>query len=187
MCGNLVGFGLGKMFYIQLLLYLCLSCRSNNLTVDTLTGNITTKGPIDREKISTPNDIMQLVVIATDSGSIPRSNTVKVFVTVLDINDNMPILAEPIANLTLLEGTGPGVIYDIKVSFINDVLLVYLYIPQTLFLGLYCFHYVCLVIVCSFHQHSEVLLNNLVNNLCLILIKFATRHNHISIRQCKGC
>ena len=129
MCSNLVGFGLGKMFYIHLLLYSYLLCRSNNFTMDTLTGNITAKGPIDREKLSTPNDVMQLVVMATDSGSIPRSDTVKVFVTVLDINDNMPILAEPIANLTLLEGTGPGVIYDIKVSVINDVLVLYLYIP----------------------------------------------------------
>ena len=137
-----------------------LSCRSNNFTVDTLTGNITTKGPIDREKISTPNDVIQLFVIATDSGSIPRSNTVTVFVTVLDINDNMPILAEPIANLTLLEGTGPGVIYDIKVSYINDVLVLYLYIPSTanVVLGVMVFS-LCL----SFNRlfiHSKVLLNN---------------------------
>ena len=159
MCGNLVGFGLGKMFYIFASV-LMLSCRSNNFTVDILTGNINTKGPIDREKISTPNDVIQLFVIATDSGSIPRSNTVTVFVTVLDINDNMPILAEPIANLTLLEGTGPGVIYDIKVSFINDVLVLYLYIPSTanVVMGVMVFS-----LFLSFNRlfiHSKVLLNN---------------------------
>ena len=94
--------------------------------MNTQTGNIATKGPIDREKLTTPNDIIQLVVIATDGGSIPRSTTVEVLVTVLDINDNMPILAEPIANITLLEGTGPGVIYDIKVGFMNGTIALYL-------------------------------------------------------------
>ena len=72
-----------------------------------------------------PNDVIQLVVIATDSGSLPRSTTVEVLVTVIDINDNMPILVEPVANLTLLEGT-TGVIYDIKVSFTNDAIGFYL-------------------------------------------------------------
>ena len=93
--------------------------------MDTQTGNITTKNPIDREKTTLLNDVIQLVVIASDSGSIPRSTTVEVLVTVLDINDNMPILVEPVANLTLLEGT-TGVIYDIKVSFINEAIGFYL-------------------------------------------------------------
>ena len=81
-----------------------------------------TKGLIDREQLHTSDDIINLVVAAVDGGFPPRSTSTNVLIRVIDINDNVPILSEPVVNLTLLEGFGPGAIYHIQVNFTSQIL-----------------------------------------------------------------
>uniref|UniRef100_A0A803VCW4 Cadherin EGF LAG seven-pass G-type receptor 3 n=1 Tax=Ficedula albicollis TaxID=59894 RepID=A0A803VCW4_FICAL len=60
--------------------------------IDPRSGLITTSGPVDREKM----EKYSLVVEASDQGREPgpRSATVKVYITVLDENDNIPQFSE---------------------------------------------------------------------------------------------
>lgn len=60
--------------------------------IDPRSGLITTSGPVDREKM----ERYSLVVEANDQGREPgpRSATVKVYITVLDENDNTPQFSE---------------------------------------------------------------------------------------------
>ncbi|KAI4824411.1 hypothetical protein KUCAC02_012924 [Chaenocephalus aceratus] len=60
--------------------------------IDPRSGLITTRGAVDRET----NEHYTLLVEATDQGKEPgpRSSTVKVFITVLDENDNVPQFSE---------------------------------------------------------------------------------------------
>ncbi|XP_034000929.1 cadherin EGF LAG seven-pass G-type receptor 3 isoform X2 [Trematomus bernacchii] len=60
--------------------------------IDPRSGLITTRGAVDREI----NEHYTLLVEATDQGKEPgpRSSTVKVFITVLDENDNVPQFSE---------------------------------------------------------------------------------------------
>ncbi|KAM7412298.1 hypothetical protein PAMA_021990 [Pampus argenteus] len=60
--------------------------------IDPRSGLITTRGPVDRET----NEHYTLQVEASDQGKEPgpRSATVKVFITVLDENDNVPQFSE---------------------------------------------------------------------------------------------
>uniref|UniRef100_A0A8C0VNE4 Cadherin EGF LAG seven-pass G-type receptor 3 n=1 Tax=Cyanistes caeruleus TaxID=156563 RepID=A0A8C0VNE4_CYACU len=60
--------------------------------IDPRSGLITTSGPVDREKM----EKYSLVVEANDQGREPgpRSATVKVYITVLDENDNIPQFSE---------------------------------------------------------------------------------------------
>ena len=91
--------------------------RSDNFTINTTTGEIRTNGKIDRELVFTPSDVIELIVIATDSGTPPRSTSARVSVKVQDINDNKPVLKESIVNITRPEGFGPGIIYQIQVLY----------------------------------------------------------------------
>lgn len=58
----------------------------NTFTLDSLTGQLTTRGKLDREEIS----LYEINVIAKDQGIPSQSSTATVFLTVLDINDNSP-------------------------------------------------------------------------------------------------
>ncbi|XP_054424551.1 protocadherin gamma-A8-like, partial [Pteronotus mesoamericanus] len=50
----------------------------------------------------------QLVLIASDGGEPRRSSTVHIKVTVLDVNDNAPVFAQPIYRVTVPENVPPG-------------------------------------------------------------------------------
>lgn len=58
----------------------------NTFALDSLTGQLTTRIKLDREKISH----YEILVIARDQGIPPQSSTATVSLTVLDINDNTP-------------------------------------------------------------------------------------------------
>lgn len=72
--------------------YLCVTDQSR-LALKTLIyllvspGEISTRMTLDREQQSS----YQLVVVAQDGGSPPRSTTGTAFITVLDENDNDPV------------------------------------------------------------------------------------------------
>uniref|UniRef100_A0A8C6SJA1 Uncharacterized protein n=1 Tax=Neogobius melanostomus TaxID=47308 RepID=A0A8C6SJA1_9GOBI len=60
--------------------------KDNSFSINRGTGEIRTTRPLDREKVARYN----LKVRATDRGSPPKSNSVRVVVNVLDVNDNAP-------------------------------------------------------------------------------------------------
>ncbi|XP_018326726.1 cadherin-related tumor suppressor-like [Agrilus planipennis] len=58
----------------------------DTFALDSLTGQLTTKTRLDRERISK----YEINVIAKDQGIPPQSSTATVLLTVLDVNDNSP-------------------------------------------------------------------------------------------------
>ncbi|XP_036097840.1 protocadherin gamma-A9-like [Molossus molossus] len=50
----------------------------------------------------------QLVLIASDGGKPSHSSTVHILVTVVDVNDNAPVFAQPIYRMTVPENVPPG-------------------------------------------------------------------------------
>ncbi|XP_038055209.1 protein dachsous-like [Patiria miniata] len=73
--------------------------------LDSITGQLSTTGPLDREVTPQYN----LTVRATDHGAGPRSGESVVTVNVLDDNDNDPVFLMPSYHYQLAEDTGIGV------------------------------------------------------------------------------
>uniref|UniRef100_A0A3B4U353 Cadherin domain-containing protein n=1 Tax=Seriola dumerili TaxID=41447 RepID=A0A3B4U353_SERDU len=67
------------------------SMYSGNFTIDPNTGVLRNNGILDREALDPLlNGRIELNITATDKGDTPLSTVVPVFITVEDINDNMP-------------------------------------------------------------------------------------------------
>lgn len=64
---------------------------STALNQFSLSGEITTKAPLDREQ----KEVHDLVAEARDQGSPPRSARITVRIRVLDVNDNAPEIVDP--------------------------------------------------------------------------------------------
>ncbi|XP_062852523.1 protocadherin beta-18-like [Trichomycterus rosablanca] len=71
--------------------------------------------PLDREK----NSEHSLVLTAVDGGNPPRSGAVKIRVTVLDANDNIPVFTESVYRASVKENTAPGTLI-IKISATDE-------------------------------------------------------------------
>lgn len=71
--------------------YSLLGDRVDRFQVNSETGLISTKVPLDREDVN----VYRLTLVAQDSSVIePRASTVNVVINVLDENDNAPVFAE---------------------------------------------------------------------------------------------
>ena len=57
-----------------------------HLRLDSSNGTLTSNATLDRET----TDMYEMVVVASDGGSVPRSSTTTVTVSITDINDNIP-------------------------------------------------------------------------------------------------
>ncbi|XP_061581351.1 protocadherin gamma-A2-like isoform X46 [Cololabis saira] len=62
--------------------------------------------PLDREK----EDLISLVLTAFDGGEPQMSGTMRIFITVLDVNDNAPVFTQPTYTATVLENASKGTI-----------------------------------------------------------------------------
>uniref|UniRef100_A0A3B4D9C7 Cadherin domain-containing protein n=1 Tax=Pygocentrus nattereri TaxID=42514 RepID=A0A3B4D9C7_PYGNA len=71
--------------------------------------------PLDREK----HKEHVLVLTAVDGGDPPRSGTVKVHITVLDANDNVPVFTESLYKASVLENTPIGLLIT-KISATDE-------------------------------------------------------------------
>ena len=78
----------------------------NNFQVNSVTGLIELKKPVDFEGLS-PNPI-PLKVIAVDGGSSARTTTVAVDVTVTDDNDNVPVCTQAAYVVLMAENVAVG-------------------------------------------------------------------------------
>ncbi|KAF7698420.1 hypothetical protein HF521_004930 [Silurus meridionalis] len=68
---------------------------STNFTIDEKTGQLRSKGTLDREDINiTLNGVITLNVTATDMGTPPHSSWVKFIINVDDENDNSPVFLQ---------------------------------------------------------------------------------------------
>ncbi|MCI4385422.1 hypothetical protein PGIGA_G00050270 [Pangasianodon gigas] len=68
---------------------------SSNFTINENTGEIRSKGPLDREDIDIKlKGVITLNVTATDMGTPPLSSTVKFIINVDDENDNSPMFLQ---------------------------------------------------------------------------------------------
>lgn len=72
--------------------------------IDSLSGLITTAGPLDREN----SQQVSLTVLAKDNGLPPLNSTTVVTVTINDANDNRPMFSQDVYNKTLAENLNPG-------------------------------------------------------------------------------
>ncbi|XP_045480676.1 protein dachsous isoform X2 [Harmonia axyridis] len=78
--------------------------HSSWFQIDPRSGLITTRVNVDCETDPVP----QLTVVATDNGFPPLSSTVKVLVTIHDVNDNEPIFDQSFYNVTVAENEAVG-------------------------------------------------------------------------------
>ncbi|XP_065131398.2 protocadherin beta-16-like [Paramisgurnus dabryanus] len=60
--------------------------------------------PLDREK----QENMSLVLTAVDGGEPPKSGTVQIHITVLDVNDNAPVFTKPMYRAIITENSQRG-------------------------------------------------------------------------------
>ncbi|KAJ0050289.1 hypothetical protein NL108_014936 [Boleophthalmus pectinirostris] len=77
--------------------------KDNSFSINRATGEVRTTRPLDREKVARYN----LKVRATDRGLPPKSNSVRVVVNVLDVNDNAPRFSK-IFSATVAENAPVG-------------------------------------------------------------------------------
>ena len=73
-------------------------------TIDQSTREIQTSESLDRELMSE----YRLVVMATDSGAVPRSSSVSVIVRVEDVNDNPLSFPRQTYRISIRDPTSPG-------------------------------------------------------------------------------
>ncbi|XP_058887587.1 protocadherin-23 isoform X1 [Acipenser ruthenus] len=81
-------------------------------TINSQTGEITTKAVLDREV----QDHFSIRVLARDSGLPALSSTATVLCTVLDLNDNTPEFILPTFEIKIPENQEPGIIYTALAS-----------------------------------------------------------------------
>ena len=74
--------------------------------MNSVTGLIELKKPVDFDGLST--NPISLVVIAVDGGSVARTATLTVDVTVTDVNDNMPVCTQAAYALLMAENVAVG-------------------------------------------------------------------------------
>ena len=97
------------------------SQRSTYFTIDSSTGRIATAAELDREQLShvftPPSSQQRLTVIARDQGNPSRQNLTTITITLNDINDNDPILANAYYEKSLLENLPAGqTVFDVEAS-----------------------------------------------------------------------
>ncbi len=85
---------------------------SNYFTIDRTSGEVRTKGVLDRETLVRvfipPTSQISLDVTARDSASPSRQTTMSITITLLDINDNSPNFADDTYDNSLLENLPAG-------------------------------------------------------------------------------
>lgn len=76
----------------------------SSFAIDSTTGIITTSGIIDYESLH----VRYLVVKAVDAGATPLSSTCLVRITIVDLNDNSPVIVPDDFTVTVAEDATIG-------------------------------------------------------------------------------
>ena len=90
--------------YVNIHMYFKLA--GTPFTINTISGEVTTSGELDRELCST----YQLTIVVSDRGIVPGelSSRIRVLVTVLDVNDNAPVFPKITPPIRIPEDTSIG-------------------------------------------------------------------------------
>ncbi|NXS86456.1 CDHR2 protein, partial [Erpornis zantholeuca] len=86
---------------------------SNNFTINSDTGEMHSKEPLDREALEDEHGQMVVEVMVYDHGEPPLNTTVNVTITVGDLNDNIPVFLNQSYEFSVFEDS-PG-------SFVGEV------------------------------------------------------------------
>ena len=89
----------------------------DKFSIDEYTGQIRVASSLDREV----KDTYHLVVLAEDSGKKPKNNTVTVYVSVKDFNDNAPKFQQAEIRVDVLETLGVGEVITIVTATDDDI------------------------------------------------------------------
>ncbi|XP_068198583.1 cadherin-like protein 26 [Antennarius striatus] len=76
------------------------------VTVDHVTGRITTSKAFDRESHFVKDNIYNITVYAVDNGQPPMTSTAALSIHVIDVNDNAPTLN--VSSVIVCQGDGPS-------------------------------------------------------------------------------
>ncbi|XP_072446996.1 cadherin-related family member 2 [Chiloscyllium punctatum] len=87
-----------------------------NFTIDPISGDLRSIGPIDREAMKSSDGKIILIVKAYDLGVPSLSTTVNVTIHVEDVNDNSPIFSQPVYNASVMEHTLGAFVTLVKAS-----------------------------------------------------------------------
>ncbi|XP_068554359.1 cadherin-related family member 2 [Anas acuta] len=79
---------------------------SDNFTINETTGQMHSKGPLDREALDDKDGQLVVTVEVYDHGVPPLSTQVNVTITVADINDNTPVFLEQSYEFSIFESSG---------------------------------------------------------------------------------
>ncbi|XP_076729999.1 protocadherin gamma-C5 isoform X21 [Maylandia zebra] len=82
----------------------CFSLKLKELSGDRQVPELVLEKPLDREKQS----VHQLLLTALDGGNPVKTGTTKIVVTVLDINDNVPVFKKALYNVSVHENIVSG-------------------------------------------------------------------------------
>ncbi|XP_034036995.1 protocadherin gamma-C5-like isoform X2 [Thalassophryne amazonica] len=82
----------------------CFSLKVKELSGDRKVPELALEKSLDREKKS----VHHLLLTALDGGSPVKTGTSKIVITVLDINDNVPVCTKPLYNVTVQENSVAG-------------------------------------------------------------------------------
>ncbi|XP_059202412.1 protocadherin gamma-C5-like [Centropristis striata] len=82
----------------------CFSLRIKELSGNRKVPELVLEKSLDREKQS----VHELLLTALDGGNPVKTGTTKIIVTVLDINDNIPVFKKPLYNVTVHENSVVG-------------------------------------------------------------------------------
>ena len=96
--------------------YLIASGGNDKFKIDSVTGNITTIGNIDRET----RESYSLVVEAVDKGSPAKSASVTVNIAIVNVNDDTPRFKPPEVSVSAVEEQSPGTIIYNFTAIDND-------------------------------------------------------------------
>uniref|UniRef100_A0A8B9VCP1 Cadherin-related family member 2 n=1 Tax=Anas zonorhyncha TaxID=75864 RepID=A0A8B9VCP1_9AVES len=78
---------------------------SDNFTINETTGQMHSKGPLDREALDDKDGQLVVTVEVYDHGVPPLSTQVNVTITVADINDNTPVFLEQSYEFSIFESS----------------------------------------------------------------------------------
>ena len=85
-------------------IYLIVDSFNDTFAIDNITGIISLAGSLDYEQV----EYYEVNITAVDGGNVSLLSSVMVAITIVDLNDNPPILDSPVYYITIPENSIPG-------------------------------------------------------------------------------
>ncbi|NXX37177.1 CDHR2 protein, partial [Nicator chloris] len=89
---------------------------SNNFTINTDTGEMHSKEPLDREALEDEHGQMVVTVMVYDHGEPPLNTTVNITISVGDLNDNIPVFLNQSYEFSVFEDSPGSLVGEVKAT-----------------------------------------------------------------------